>query len=433
MDKRWNKMLLDGPVAWSMRGLVTHCTSLVTEGTFPIEQFFSLFPTRGERLQTILAHGTWKAAMNQAIFPVVRGSKVSWVQGPTPTFFSEELPEELQDDLVNDGMDLVCLPQSVLQEYEDALGRPRECLKSEELCDFLRSTFERLHPGAKSAHEPESTSKPEGADSEKSESGFELEPKETKMACLSERVKILHLLRFAVRGLWRDFCKGRPADFYKFVPDQLKGVPLLLTHAMEVSTFCARTKYSSWRDVLPEKKCLFLSRDTYAAIAESVDTSIQGIERVVDIEIPGVRPFTLNDIITYRIEVENSVNAFVGFMDPANESLRVFWSLVAETFAEDHQIIGYDVFTAAQNKAWEKRERREAEQRGEKMPELDEPVTAPIGDRSWCKLIYDWHVLPICSKTGGGENGEERTGWGGKLRSLWAAHQPAPGGLERLG
>lgn len=203
-------------------------------------------------------------------------------------------------------------------------------------------------------------------------------------------------------------------------------MPLLMTHAQEVTTFRSSTKFSTWRDILPEKKTLFLDRETYVTVMDAVDTTLQGVQREVETEIPGVRPFTLRDLLPYREAVEQSVHELHAWSDPKNEPLRVFWSLVAETFAEDLQATSYQqMYNLANRNFYDEKRKEEEKKNGEDKKKdgenggqgateagekKDDPAKSPAAamkaDTNWSKFIWDWKVLPICSKDGVGENGE---------------------------
>uniref|UniRef100_A0A7S4SRI7 HEPN domain-containing protein n=1 Tax=Alexandrium monilatum TaxID=311494 RepID=A0A7S4SRI7_9DINO len=428
LDKQWNKMLLEGPVALSMRGLILHCTAMVLFSGMDLERYFGLFPIRGDRLQSILSQATWKSTIKDAVFPVAKGAKkMTWVQGPTPPFFSKDLSDDVQECLVKDGLRLVALPPELLLEYEEALGKPRESVSSQDLCKFLRETYEKLHPEVKNAEpEPE-----DGKDAEASK-GFELDPTETGMECLSSKAYIMELLKFAVKGIWAAYAKAKAGKFTKFSPDELAGVPLLMTHAQEVTTFKNGVKYSTWRDILPEKKSLFLDRETYVTVMDSVDTTVVGVQREVETEIPGVRPFTLKDLLPYRPEVERSVEDSVPWAHPGNEPLRVFWSLVAETFAEDLQATNYQQMYNAANRTFHDAKKEGATKDGKKdngdkkdgeKKEGEQMGAAKLKpDTGWSRVIWDWKVLPICSKDGTGENGETVVALSDAIRCVAVTH-----------
>jgi hypothetical protein len=87
LDKTWNQMLIDGPIAESLHGLILHCTSLMIYGGLTLEQYYTLFPIRGDRLQALLATAAMKASMGSTVFPAKRGDRIFWVSGPAPSFF----------------------------------------------------------------------------------------------------------------------------------------------------------------------------------------------------------------------------------------------------------------------------------------------------------------------------------------------------------
>jgi len=217
-----------------------------------------------------------------------------------------------------------------------------------------------------------------------------------------------------VKGIWVAYCKAKSNNFTKFIPQELCGVPLLMTHAQEVTTFKSCTKFSTWRDILPEKQSLFLDRETYVTVMDAVDTTLQGVQREVETQIPGVRPFTLRDILPYRVEVENAVNAVSGWSASMNEPLRVFWSLVAETFAEDLQATSYSQMYNLANRNYYDGKRDEDKKDGEKKKDKGDdgkegtkkPAALTKADTGWSRVLLDWKILPIFSKDGVGENGE---------------------------
>merc|ERR1719409_1550561 len=110
-----------------------------------MDQYYSLFPIRGDLLQCRLATATFSASMKSAIFPVIGGKQTNWVSGPMPFFFSQELDPLVQRALVADGMRLVSLPPELLQEYEQALGKQCNRLGGEMLADFLTETWKKKY------------------------------------------------------------------------------------------------------------------------------------------------------------------------------------------------------------------------------------------------------------------------------------------------
>ncbi|CAK0871811.1 unnamed protein product [Prorocentrum cordatum] len=383
LDKSWNRMLIRGPVAMSMKDLILHCSAQVLYRGMGIDRYFGLFPLRGDRLQSLLAAAVFKLALPEAVFPVARGDKLTWVSGPSPTFVNDELPEALQDNLVDDGMRLVKLPAEIVAEYEEVRGRPRERLAGPELCKFLAGAWAQLHPPPK-AETGEGGGAPVAPDVKLDATG---------LSSLSTRSRVVELLGFAVKSLWAEFCKSQPANTQTFAPAELEGVPLLLTNDGEVTTFGNGVKFSTWRDILPTKGSLFMDRDAHVAATTAVDISILGTKGAVDVQLPGVRAFTLGDLVPHKEEVEASVRPVLGFCHPENEPLRLLWSLVADTYAEKLQGPGENPFAS----------RFHARMAAEAASTQTVKVRR---DTSWCKLINDWRVLPICSCDGGGENGE---------------------------
>jgi HEPN domain-containing protein len=389
LDKQWNKMLLEGPIAESMRGLILHCSALVLFQSMSLERYMYLFPIRGDRLVSLLAIATFKKSMTDAVFPVRRGKQITFEVGPTPTFHSAALHEEIQDMLVLDGLKLVTLPPEVLVEYEEALGKPRKQLEGVELCTFLKDTFARLHPAMY-----------DSKDAGKETQGMDFELENTGLKSLASKDYILPMLQFCMRGCWKDWCKKEKADgklqkSLTFCPQELRGVPLLLTHSREITTFGSSTKFTSWRDILPSKKELFMDKDAHEIAEDAIDANSEDVQKSilaagdVKIEIPGVRVFTLKDLLPYRKDVELSIIPTKSFMYSGNEPLRLFWSLVADTYAESMQQT-VDAF------ANQKRH----------LVGCEGPSTILKSDTKWANDIKEWRLLPICSTDGGGDNGE---------------------------
>jgi len=419
LDKAWNRMLLQGPAAEAMRGLICHSTSLVLYRGFTIDQYFEIFPLRGDRLQSILAISTLKAAVKEAMFPVSRTDKVSWVAGPAPLFKTKELPEDVQEELIADGMKLVYLPDKLLIEYEEALGRPKSVLKAEDLCTFLKETWAKLHPDK----DPSRVKTGDAFDDFTKEDltledgSKEVDFDNTGIASLATKEYVTKLLAFAMKGLWASQCKAekeKKDPETKFAVRALVGVPLLLTHQQCLTPFGLSTKFNSWRDILPAKKNLFIDRELHIAAMDVVDVGLAGAsDLVIETTLPGVRPFTLKDLLPFRDAVEASFDASSGFMDGPNESLRQFWSLVADTFAQSLQVnanLGQAAFMKARAAA--------AGEKAESLIQLK-------NDASWSKDIMDWRVLPICSSEGLGESGENLVplSQGGKCVALTLVSQ----------
>eukprot|EP00929_Paragymnodinium_shiwhaense_P109155 TRINITY_DN754_c5_g1_i1.p1 TRINITY_DN754_c5_g1~~TRINITY_DN754_c5_g1_i1.p1 ORF type:complete len:4259 (+),score=1336.88 TRINITY_DN754_c5_g1_i1:96-12872(+) len=353
LDKVWNQLLVDGPIAEAIHGLIVHCSGLVLYQGLRMDQYYALFPVRGDALQTRLAKSTFKAAMNSAIFPVVGGTSVSWMAGPAPTFFSTELHESIQRALVQDGLKLVSLPPELLSEYEQALGKPCNRLNGAMLMKFLKDIWKKKFKGKNP----------------------ELFPEETGLACLSIKEAVVLMCAFVGRSLWRKHVHKTQHDYnrlHNFSMRELEGVPLLVTHEEKVTCYQEGiVKFCTWRDMLPDRRDLFVDRGCHAALMDSVDALTDGLAKIVDIDLPFVRVFELQDLVQFKEDVESAVKADESFAAPENGPLRLFWSLIAEHVME--------------------------ETRGEN------PIPAEI---QWHEMVPDWKLLPVCADSGNGENGE---------------------------
>jgi len=389
LDKSWNKMLLTGVISGAMHELITHCCSQVIFSGMQLEEFFSVFPLRGDRLQTLLAASTFKASLTSAVFPVFRGStgKVSWAAGPKPTFACEDLSDDLQKALVEDGLKLASLPDELMLEYEEALGEKRSRLGGIELCQFLHEAWEKLHGGADEAAKVTGDGAQAAIKSKGETKVLEFELGTTGMLSLSDRDDIVSMMAFAAKDFWKEHMnKNKKGGWHlhKFnLLEHLDQVPLLLTHNNQISAFStSNVKFNSWRDILPTKAELFIHKDCHKAIVNAIDTTAEGINREVKSDIPGIRPFTLTDLLPYREELEASINPNVNFASAGNEVLRQFWSLVADSALTEGATADL------------------AEKHGVKLEtttEIKEP---------WHKMVQEWPILPVCYCDGEGENGE---------------------------
>eukprot|EP00928_Gymnodinium_smaydae_P095838 TRINITY_DN8323_c0_g2_i1.p1 TRINITY_DN8323_c0_g2~~TRINITY_DN8323_c0_g2_i1.p1 ORF type:complete len:4833 (+),score=938.40 TRINITY_DN8323_c0_g2_i1:126-14624(+) len=358
LDKKWNKMLVEGPVAEALHALILHCSGLVMYQGFLLEQYFGLFPVRGEVLHTLLATATFKAALKSAVFPVQDGSKITWTTGPTPTFFCSGLTDGLQMALVSDGMKLVALPDELVAEYEVALGKPRKRLEGHELCGFLAKRFAELH-GNKAV---------------------ELELADTGMACLMVHEFAVDLLSCIAKSLWKRHyeanAKRGPWALCNFNPKELKDLPLLLTANNKITTFGdGIVKLCTRRDLLPTRRDLYVDKECHQAILDAVDSTAEGISRVVQVDLPWIRPFSLKDLVPFREDLLSSFRCELPYSHPENSTLRNFWAVVAESIISEE---------------------------GPKKSKTHSSQT----NASWTSIVGDWPVLPVRSPEGSGMDGE---------------------------
>ena len=64
------------------------------------------------------------------------------------------------------------------------------------------------------------------------------------------------------------------------------------------------------RQILPDKKSIFIDRDVHTAILNAIDTTAEGIKNIFEIDIPFIRPFLLQDSdYSYFLEVHYSVSS----------------------------------------------------------------------------------------------------------------------------
>ncbi len=274
------------------------------------ESFFKLLPCKKQtQIEATLALATFSSMLNEDIFPVLRRKEtaepltVEWITGPRPLLRTTCLSESLQDALAFDGLHLVSLPPPARGIYQEALQKlPERHLEREldkgELCQFLKTTWAALHSDI-FAHLP-------------------LQEARSPLV-LSDREKVLQLLKFAVtmpEMLPETQTHAvRKAQCF----EHLEGVPLLLTHGGKLTAFGAQNRrFKTDHDLLPRHPDLFIHEEAWRTFTE-----VKGPVTPI-----GIRELQVADLLPYQNEVEEHVRAGgPKFRD--NPYLKHLWSLVS--------------------------------------------------------------------------------------------------------
>ena len=112
-------LLLQGPVAQCWRDVIVAFQGQVGSAQ-ALDQYFFLFPKGSDAISKALVVATFRTALdnNDEIFPVVYGTErvVHWTRGPAPDkcVAATKFPDEVQDALTSDGLDLAHLPVDLM-------------------------------------------------------------------------------------------------------------------------------------------------------------------------------------------------------------------------------------------------------------------------------------------------------------------------------
>ncbi|CAJ1439474.1 unnamed protein product, partial [Effrenium voratum] len=281
----WNLEMLKGPAAQSLKTVMLECRSKVKRAQ-DVDKFFHLLSLGKSKgvLESTLAKATFSAALSDAIFPVVSsggrsGASVEWVKGPSPLLRTACLPEDVQDALAFDGLELATLPPVPREIYEACLNDPARELTAQELCEFLASSWAAIRAKIFQS----------------------VELREAGMVVLSKDTWVTSLLKFAMISDWHCRLQNR-AVYPVHACEHLEGVPLLRTADGKLCAFgSSNLRFNTDQQLLPTHKSLFLHKDTMEAL-QCIDLTKAKIP--VRVEAPGVRGLELDDLVPYRKELE---------------------------------------------------------------------------------------------------------------------------------
>ncbi|CAE7906641.1 SACS [Symbiodinium microadriaticum] len=303
------------PVADSIRLLLLKCRDHV-ETSDHVPEFFKLLPLQ-EGVFQLIAEAAMRAVLADPIFPVLsqqgrsdRAAVRVWVRGPSILLQTKRLSESIQFRLASDGLEIVSLPEAVRELYAKVADEIQE-LNADSLCRFLQEAWATKHPDSQPV--------------QVSQAGF---------AALSNHGDACALLSFVVKDAWEnDLEQG----YYKttFTCAQLRDVPLMVTGDDEICTFDdgapkwlgpqtrARSsslkrierlhallyhiiRFSAGRDLLPNNPGLFVHSDIME-VFRTANLTQPGVSRRVSMKPVGVQPFTLNDLLKHREQIESQV------------------------------------------------------------------------------------------------------------------------------
>eukprot|EP00439_Symbiodinium_sp_Y106_P031436 s6671_g3.t1 len=281
-DRQWNQELLQVPVADSIRLVLLECRDHVQTSDH-VRELFKLLPLQAGAFQQLVAEAVMRAVLADPIFPVLSQQSAAvrvWVRGPSILLQTKRLSDWIQFRLASDGLEIVSLPEAARKLYAKAADKIQE-LNAGSLCSFLRQAWATKHPDSRPV--------------EMSQAGF---------AALSNRADACALLSFVVKDAWeKELEQGFAGTSFSCA--QLSGVPLMVTAGDEICTFDLRApKFSSGRELLPDKPGLFVHREIMEVL-RTVDLTQPGVSDRVSMKPVGVQPFTLNDLLQHKVEVES--------------------------------------------------------------------------------------------------------------------------------
>ncbi|CAE8696580.1 unnamed protein product [Polarella glacialis] len=292
LGAKWNQQLLEGPVASSLCEVLVCCRDQVSNKA-SLAHYFELLPGSEKQVTKNIAVATLRASLGRDIFPVASADTVRWVSGPTPVLRSGDLGEPVQDALSADGLDLVMLPDRVLQQYKRALSESEiiQVLNAQLLGNFLQQRWRQVH-----GPRP-----------------MEVPIENAGTSALSRTEHVLELLGFVMRSDWMNRLASGPAP-EQYDCQHLLGVPLLLTEARTLTSF-GQLKFSDHRSLLPRRPSLFMARSALKAIHDNVDRQHEAVRGRVRIDVPGVRPLRLQDLLPFKAEMEALCQTMEGLND----------------------------------------------------------------------------------------------------------------------